>query len=132
VQIKSDVHFTFPAHEKFAGRRFKHNYSRKLKNGEKVDRCWLVYYMKADAVFCYCCKLYSPAQHHWCKDGMGQQTPMKIKPTHLVSETFFSHFCSPYNFLFIYNILILMFTKITGSVQTSFCICGYSIYFLLL
>jgi hypothetical protein len=70
IQIKSDTHITFPVHKKFAGRRFIHNnYFRKLKNGEKVERCWLVYSMKVDAVFCYCCKLFSPAQHHLCKDG---------------------------------------------------------------
>jgi hypothetical protein len=69
AQIESDAHFTFPANEKFAGRGFKHNYFGKLKNGEKVERCWLVYSMKANAVLFYCCKLFSPAQHHLCKDG---------------------------------------------------------------
>jgi hypothetical protein len=70
VQIKPDAHSTCLAHEDFTGRHLKHdNYFIKLKNGERVERCWLVYSKKADAVICYCCKIYSPTQNNLCNDG---------------------------------------------------------------
>ncbi|XP_062829387.1 uncharacterized protein LOC100558310 [Anolis carolinensis] len=44
------------------GRRFtsKH-YTRKLRNGEQVDRIWLLYSVLKNAVFCFACKVFGNA-----------------------------------------------------------------------
>ncbi|XP_025116124.1 zinc finger MYM-type protein 1-like [Pomacea canaliculata] len=50
--------YNFPKNEN--KRRFSTvHYKRKLANGEEVQRQWLVYSKFNDAVFCFCCKLFS-------------------------------------------------------------------------
>lgn len=52
----------FPVDE--TGRKFSSTqYLRKLPNGEKVNRDWLVYSKKINAVFCIFCKLFSTLSH---------------------------------------------------------------------
>ena len=58
IQIM-DFDFPFTSQE---GRKRRFNishYFRKLPNGEKYKREWLVYSKTKDAAFCFCCKLYS-------------------------------------------------------------------------
>uniref|UniRef100_A0A672Y3A4 TTF-type domain-containing protein n=1 Tax=Sphaeramia orbicularis TaxID=375764 RepID=A0A672Y3A4_9TELE len=54
--VKPD--FIFPKRED--GRSCHHHYfSRRLVNGEKIKRSWLVYSIKRNSLFCFCCKLFS-------------------------------------------------------------------------
>ncbi|KAB0803518.1 hypothetical protein PPYR_00488 [Photinus pyralis] len=57
VQIRN---LNFPKSGSAGSGRFSNNYySRKLANGECVNRDWLIYSKSKDAVFCFCCKLFS-------------------------------------------------------------------------
>lgn len=50
--------FTFP--KRYDGRSFHYHHThRQLLNGEKVRRSWLTYSRSKDAVYCFCCKLFS-------------------------------------------------------------------------
>lgn len=52
------------------GRRFKESYyQRRLCNGEVIPRKWLVYSEIKDAVFCFCCKLFSSKQNNSFTSG---------------------------------------------------------------
>ncbi|CAH2295706.1 zinc finger MYM-type 1-like [Pelobates cultripes] len=55
---KQKTNLIFP--KDAANRRFtKANYKRRLPNGEETVRNWLVYSVKLNKVFCFCCKLFA-------------------------------------------------------------------------
>lgn len=66
LQLKNQL---FPVDSK--GRKFSISYyTRVLKNGETINRSWLVYSNKNNSVFCFCCKLF-------CKDEKNQKITYK-------------------------------------------------------
>lgn len=55
---KQDI-VNFPYLDSTQRRRFSSvHYKKVMKNGETVTRSWLVYSVKADKIFCFCCKLF--------------------------------------------------------------------------
>ncbi|XP_050708917.1 zinc finger MYM-type protein 5-like [Eriocheir sinensis] len=60
--------FSFP--KRYDGRSFHYHYTnRQLVNGEKVKRSWLTYSRSKDAVYCFCCKLFSKKSIKLATDG---------------------------------------------------------------
>uniref|UniRef100_A0A8C1K3Y1 TTF-type domain-containing protein n=1 Tax=Cyprinus carpio TaxID=7962 RepID=A0A8C1K3Y1_CYPCA len=67
--FKPGLDFSFP---KDKSRRAFHSglLQRKLSNGEKIHRSWLTYSIKNNAVYCFCCKLFSTKYNKIIKEGV--------------------------------------------------------------
>uniref|UniRef100_A0A3Q1EGE4 TTF-type domain-containing protein n=1 Tax=Acanthochromis polyacanthus TaxID=80966 RepID=A0A3Q1EGE4_9TELE len=64
-----DPSFTFPRRQD--GRCFYYHYMyRKLINVENIKRSWFVYSKKNNAVYSFCCKLYSSKSYKLVKEGL--------------------------------------------------------------
>ena len=58
----------FPKNQE--GRRFtSYNYCFQMKNGEKINRTWLIYSESGDCVMCCCCRLFGEGNTHLSSDG---------------------------------------------------------------
>ncbi|XP_042386310.1 uncharacterized protein LOC121977979, partial [Zingiber officinale] len=63
------------------------HYIRKLPNGEKHDRKWLIYSKELDKVFCFCCKLFSQKSitiqlaNEGCRDWKNLSAKLKSHET---------------------------------------------------
>lgn len=59
---------TYPINE--LGRSFSSTYFyRKMPNGEKFNREWLIYSPKTDSIFCFCCKLFGKQEIKLVNEG---------------------------------------------------------------
>src|SRR4029434_2312170 len=61
--------FTFPKRDEGRSCHNNHFY-RKLVNGEKIKRSWLVYSRKKNTLYCFCCKLFSQKNYHLISSGL--------------------------------------------------------------
>lgn len=84
------------------GRHFSAYYnSRKLANGETVDRRWLVYSKLCDKVFCFCCRIFSMAKasNNFASVGCcNRQNLSKLLHEHEVGATNISALCERLEF----------------------------------
>ncbi|XP_057214502.1 zinc finger MYM-type protein 1-like isoform X2 [Triplophysa rosa] len=75
IRGPSDLNPNFKFPKRQDGRSFHFHYKfRLLTNGEKIQRTWLVYSMKSDAVFCWCCKLFSKGSSKLITEGQRDWT----------------------------------------------------------
>lgn len=85
---------SYPTDEVGFKRHFSNGYySRKMKNGEMVDRNWLVYSTEKNAVFCFCCKIFSDSKIKLTVDGNSDWAHMhgilaghESSPNHLLAN----------------------------------------------
>ena len=63
-------------------------YFKKLSNGEKFDRRWLVYSKDLDKAFCFCCKLFNSTTHG---SGTNQLTNEGTKDWRNISNKIKNH-----------------------------------------
>lgn len=76
-------YFVFQRNES-DGRSCHHQYFKKtLVSGKKMARSWLIYSMKNNSLFCFCCKLFSKKNIHLTISGMAN---WKHVSTHLPSH----------------------------------------------
>lgn len=67
VQIKN---FPFPPNSDQPPRKFtKENYSMTMRNGEKINRKWLLYSVSADAVYCFGCRVFGESKTALSSNG---------------------------------------------------------------
>ncbi len=75
--------FCFVCSNESDGKSCHHQYFKKtLVSGEKMARSWLMYSMKNNSLFCFCCKLFSKKNIHLTSSGMAN---WKHASTHLTS-----------------------------------------------
>ena len=56
------------------GRRFtSNNYHIQMKNGEKINRTWLIYSESWDCVMCFCCRLFGDRNTQLSSDGFNNR-----------------------------------------------------------
>lgn len=66
--IKPSKDFNYPRDA--LNRRFPISIlSKALKNGEVIERTWLIYSVKNDVVYCFCCKIFSSENYALTKFG---------------------------------------------------------------
>ncbi len=75
--FKPGLDFSYP---KDKSRRVFHSdlLQRQLSNGEKVPRSWLSYSVKNNAVYCFCCKLFSTKDYKIIKEGVNDWSNINV------------------------------------------------------
>lgn len=62
------------------GRSFNEtNFQRHTANGALVDKTWLVYSLKLDRVFCFCCKTFSGGEFSLAGTNDSEHMPLILK-----------------------------------------------------